>query len=121
MLFEDCHRQSLLASEPLLEWHQHTKYCLALASPDLDLEERNYIITKEISQLNKNSKAILRHLTTLTVIISFDFHTALFIVTEADACQVQGSGRTAWIVAKPVWTSALSSPDPVESAQLLGA
>ena len=113
--------ESLVGPERLSEWHQQTKHCMALASPDLDPEELNYIISKEISELNKNSTAILRHLAALTVIIPFDSHHSPLYSNKTDAHQVQRSGYTAWIAAKPVWNSALSSPDPVEFAQLLGA
>lgn len=64
--------ESLPAPEALSEWHQQTKPGRAPAGQDLG--ELNYVLTKAITELIKNSKAILRHLTTLTAIIPFDSH-----------------------------------------------
>lgn len=51
-----------------------------MASASHDLGELNYTISREMSELNKNSKAILRHLTTLLVIVPFDSqHSPVYI------------------------------------------
>ena len=97
---------------------------MGLASALLGPGELSYIVTKGISELsiNKNSKAILRSLATLPVItIPFDSHHSPLYSNKIDAHQVQLSGYKLDCSPNQSGTSALSSPDPVVFAQLLGA